>query len=232
MKARPGTALLELMTALALLALLSAACAVLIHSQSMLVHSISERTDADETLRTTRLLMRDEFQDLTRADVRAIATDSFAARVYRAWGIVCAVDSSLVILRYRGIRQPEADKDSLLVLGAERAVAFTEAALPERTCEALPREEQVALRTERQLRNGAVVLLFESGAYHLATRALRYRRGLEGRQPITDELIEDRASQFIAEADQLGVIVRVRSRVRAVASRDMEARVGFRNRPP
>jgi hypothetical protein len=230
MTARPGAALLELLTALTLLAMLTAACAVLVHSQSMMLRSISENSAADETLRTTRMIVRAEFQDLSPSDVRSIAGDSVAARVFRAWAIVCDVDSTLATLRYRGIREPEADKDSLLVLGEERAVAFSDAALPREPCPALASEERIAVRTARPLRPNAVVLLFESGSYHLATRALRYRRGLEGRQPVTDELIDDRSSGFGAEAR--GIVIRLKSKPRLVAARATETHVGFRNRAP
>jgi len=232
MKRRSGAALLELLTAMTLLGLLAAASGILIHSQSTLVRTISERAAADETMRTARLIVRAEFQDLAAADVRAITTDSLAARVYRGAGIVCAVDSTRVLLRYRGMRRPEPDKDSLLVLGEERAVAFADAVLPGNVCAALPGEDLIALRAQQRLRLNAVVLVFESGAYHVATRALRYRRGLEGRQPVTDELLDDRASGFAAEAGQRGVVVRLRSRPRLVAPRRLESRVGFRNRSP
>ena len=231
MRSRAGAALLELLTAMTLLGLLTAASSVLIHSQSILVRTISERAAADETLRTARSIVRAEFQDLSAADVRAIANDSIAARVYRGAGIVCVLDSTRVVLRYRGMRLPEPDKDSLLVIGEESAVAFTDAALQGDACASLPGEELVALRVERRLRLNALVLVFESGAYHLATRALRYRRGLEGRQPVTDELLDDPASGFVAEAGQRGIIVQLRSRPRLVAPRRQDARVGFRNRP-
>jgi hypothetical protein len=230
MKPRCGAALLELLTALTLLGVLTAACAVLVHSQSRLARTVSENSAADETLRTTRMILRAEFQDIAPIDVRSIADDSVAARVFRAWAIVCDVDSTLATLRYRGIREPEADKDSLLVLGEEHAVAFAQAVLPREPCSVLAGEERIAVRTARPLRRNAVVLLFESGTYHLATRALRYRRGLEGRQPITDELIDDRTSDF--RADPRGIVVRLKSKPRLVAPRATDTRVGFRNRGP
>ena len=230
MRARPGAALLELLTALTLLGVLTAACAVLIHSQSRLARTVSENSAADETLRTTQMIMRAEFQDISPIDVRSLAGDSVAARVFRAWAIVCAVDSTLATLRYRGIRAPEADKDSLLVLGEERAVAFAEAVLPREPCAVLAGEARLAVRTARPLRRNAVVLLFESGTYHLATRALRYRRAMEGRQPITDELIDDRSSDFRAEPR--GIAVHLKSKPRLVAPRASDTRVGFRNRAP
>lgn len=232
MKPRSGSALLELVTSLTLLALLLALCAGLVRSQSVLVRSISERAAASEAVRTARLVLRAESQDLAISDVRAIAADSFAARIFRAWGIVCSIDSTRTMMRYHGMREPEADKDSLLLVGSERAVAFEEAAPSPDPCATLPGETLVAVRPARALRMNTVVLLFESGAYHLSTRALRYRRGLEGRQPITDELFDDGASSFGPERDRRGLLLRIAPRVNGVPVRGGESRIAFRNRWP
>ena len=47
---------------------------------------------------------------------------------------------------------------------------------------------------------GGAALVFESGTYYLSQRALRYRIGAEGRQPLTDELLRDAGSAMAMSA--------------------------------
>jgi hypothetical protein len=42
----------------------------------------------------------------------------------------------------------------------------------------------------------SALLTFESGSYHLSGRALRYRIGSAGRQPLTSEALRDPGSRF------------------------------------
>lgn len=192
MKSRRGTGLVELLTSLMLLGLVSAACAAILQSQARLVRHYGELTARSEALRATRALLRHELRDAHPVDVRAVGPDSLAARIFRGVGLACARAEQLVALRYEGLRLPEPDKDSLLVVGEERALAFR-ASTALLTCATQGDERTVVIEADG-LRPGAVVLWFESGAYHLAGNALRYRRAGEGRQPLTDELIDHRLS--------------------------------------
>ncbi|MGQ0560271.1 MAG: hypothetical protein ACT443_00185 [Gemmatimonadota bacterium] len=232
MRARRGTALVELVTTLVVLGILLAACAALIHSQTGLVKTVSEGAAAAEALRTARLVLRAELRDLDTTDVRAISADSLATRVYRAWGIVCAIDHRIISLRYRGVRNPDPAKDSLLLVSDARVIAFGAAAAPAESCVPRADEQLVFIATDAKVRLNEVVLLFESGAYHLANHALRYRLGGGGRQPITDELLDDRESWFGAEPGLRGVAVRLRSRALHEAARVADTRIGFSNPLP
>ncbi|HEX6559194.1 MAG TPA: hypothetical protein VF021_07010, partial [Longimicrobiales bacterium] len=49
------------------------------------------------------------------------------------------------------------------------------------------------------------------GSYYLSTNALRYRRAAEGRQPITDQLIDTQRSHFLSDANGRGLSVQLRS---------------------
>ena len=44
---------------------------------------------------------------------------------------------------------------------------------------------------------GGAALVFESGTYYLSQRALRYRAGAEGRQPLTEEVMRDAGSTML-----------------------------------
>jgi hypothetical protein len=55
----------------------------------------------------------------------------------------------------------------------------------------------------------AVVLIFESGTYYLRDRALRYRIGSEGRQPITDERFASGRGAVMHDAAASVLAVRV-----------------------
>lgn len=194
MTARSGAGLVELLTSLMLLGLVTAACAVILQSQARLVRHYGELSARSEALRSARALLRHELRDVHPADVRAVGSDSVAARIFRGIGLVCARAQRLIALRYEGLRLPEPEKDSLLVVGEERVMAFR-TSKASMTC-ATQGDEQIVVIEADGLKLGAVILWFESGAYHLAGNALRYRRGGEGRQPLTDELIDHRRSSL------------------------------------
>lgn len=193
MNSRAGSALVELLTALALLGVVSAAGVAVMASQARLVRQTAEHAARAEALRSARAILRSELREIEASDVRAVASDSLAFRVFRGAGIVCGRSAQVVTLRYTGLRLPDAEKDSMLVVAEERAVAFQTAAVVG-SCHRQENEALVALRG--YLPSGSLVLFFESGTYHLSGNALRYRRGHEGRQPLTDELIDHRLSRF------------------------------------
>jgi hypothetical protein len=210
---KPGSTLVELVTTVALLGILSVACGALLKSQAQLLRHTSERAATAETLRTARGVLHAELRDISAADIRGVGSDSLALRVFRGFGIVCAVSEEDVVLRYRGLRAPDPSKDSLLLIAEERTTTFRLAS-DRPLCVPRPDEQLITIAPVDPLADGSLVLLFESGSYHIANRALRYRRGTEGRQPLTDELIDDRRSGFSSEPG--GFRVLLRSAVRGV----------------
>lgn len=209
--------LAELVTTSALLGILSTACAVLVHAQTQLLRNISDRVAGAEALRTASGIVTAEVRSTAAADVHEIAADSVALRVHRGMAVVAAVADDGVTLDYEGIRDPDPAKDSLLIVGSERVGSFTVLA-----------GEPLRIHPDVPIRERDILLFFESGAYHLATNALRYRRGAEGRQPVTDELIDHRASRFGVEAQStlLRIHLRARhSRMRAAAQTNTRVRL-------
>jgi hypothetical protein len=214
--------LAELATTSALIGILSTACAVLVHAQTQLLRNVSDRVAGAEALRTASGIVTAEVRSTAAADVHAIAADSLALRVHRGMAVVAAVADDGVTLDYEGIRDPDPAKDSLVIVGTERVGSFT-----------LLAGETLRIRPDVPVRERDILLFFESGAYHLATNALRYRRGAEGRQPVTDELIDHRASRFGVEAQSslLRIHLQARnSRIRAAAQTN--TRVRLINRTP
>ena len=101
------------------------------------------------------------------------------------------------IIRYRGLRHPDAAKDSVLIVRdtAFEAPAAVTSAVPAESCGAVG-EDSWLVGIDRPVRPGDLLIFFESGTYYLSGRALRYRLGAEGRQPVTPELMEDRRTRF------------------------------------
>lgn len=199
MKHRPGTTLIELTTVLAMLGIVLGACGMLLHSQSMLFRNVSERAGIDEALRTARGVLRAEVRNAAAGDIHAIGKDSVALRVFRGWAIVCGVSAGQTTLRYRGLRDPDDTKDSLLIVGPERVSGFRASGAQPTGCPRNAEEQLIVVTPALTMRPGIVLLFFETGAYHLANGALRYRRGAEGRQPLTDDELDERHSQFASQ---------------------------------
>jgi len=197
MKPRTGSTLIELLASLMALGVIAAACAALIRSQALLLRNTSERAAADETLRAGRAVINAELGALLLSDLHAVARDSVALRVFRGAGIVCSTTPPRVTLRYRGVRQPDPTKDSLLIAGSEQSGTIRLLSSRIDPCVTEAGEQLVALEPDIPIGSGAIVLFFESGSYHLAASALRYRRGASGLQPITDDFIDHATSQFL-----------------------------------
>lgn len=214
MNARAGTSLVEIVTTMTLLGIVGVMCALLMRTQTRLLRHTTELAAGTETIRSARAVLHGELRDITRTDVHAVAADSIGLRVFRGWGIVCATLDARATLRYRGLRSPDETKDSLLVVGEDRVMTFRQSVPPAVPCVLRADERQESIEAAGALHAGSIVLVFESGAYHLAGSALRYRRGAEGRQPITDELLDHKDSRFMLDAAERGVRVRLRGRDR------------------
>jgi hypothetical protein len=231
MKARAGSLLVELLCSSVLLGLLLTFCLAVLHSATTILNNVSERAATGETLRASRAIMSSELRALTNADIRAAARDSIAMRVFRGAGIVCAQSGGLAWLRYQGIRDPDDAKDSLLIPGEERALSFRSSS-SRGSCSAQNSEQIVAVNTTQALWPGAFLLLFESGAYYLSSNALRYRRAAEGRQPLTDDRLNDAQSGLWVEPNRRGIHLLFQSLpMRNDYARASDTRVRFLNGP-
>jgi len=211
MKAAGGFALIELTTTLVLLALVSVVCALLLQSQAGLLRQEAERIATAEAVRTGRTALRGDLGGATVADVLTMASDSAALRAFRGWGIVCAQSGARAALRYRGLRDPDDSKDSLLLVRKDIVMAFRLSTSTALACAPQSDEQIIVIDTAAPLGDGAVALFFEPGIYHLSTDALRYHRPGESRQPLTDQLIDSRRSTFMLDADSSGVRVHMRA---------------------
>lgn len=191
-----GATLVETLVALLLgLFLVQAGMAAV--GRTRLAHARAmERADALSAVRLTGALLRAE-TSAGRMGVDWFADDdSLALRAYRGTGLVCGeheAPESLVV-SYGGYRRPDPTKDSVEVVyadGARAVLALTGVAEGPPTCWGAALEDALALELDGALPPGGVVArVFERGTYSLSGRALRYRRGAGGRQPLTPEIFE------------------------------------------
>jgi len=203
---RRGHSLPEVLIALTLTAAMSSALAGAFSAARTVARRHSWIVRSAEALRVSTVVLGDELRVLDpTADLRIVAPDSVALRAFRGGGVVCAADrGTAVFVRYRGLREPEPAKDSVLVvdsIGAVRASALLESERAADTCTVRDGESLYRWSVSVPAPAGTLLLLFESGSYHLSDRALRYRRGDGGRQPLTADLLDDRASMFLPVSD-------------------------------
>lgn len=199
---RPGFTVVEGLVALVVSAILVAGVASTIVTASRLERTAADRAEALASGSLAATVLGHELRATEPAgDGLALEPDSVGLRAFRGTGIVCAADSLSADLRYRGIRAPDATKDSLLVLtGAvpERAAPLASTSTST-VCILAPGESGVTVRPGAGMIPGDIVLVFERGAYHLAGGALRYRRGAGGRQPLT-------AGTFLDDSTDLDLV--------------------------
>jgi hypothetical protein len=205
---RAGSSLAELLLALTLTALVAAVLIGLLLAQLGLARITAQRAFAADATRTATHIIGSEVRRAQSGDVRAVSSDSLAMRLFRGMGIVCAAAGATLRVRYRGDRVPDADKDSVLLLPSARALALTHARpAPHASCTARAGETVFDLTLSRQQQGEAAALVFESGTYFLTSRALRYRLGAEGRQPLTAEVFAQSLTRFHAGPD--GVLLQL-----------------------
>jgi type II secretory pathway pseudopilin PulG len=193
-RARGGHSLIELLVALLLLALVATTAVGLLTAGGRLVRGTTNAAEAVNATGFAARLLRSEIETLVPTDSHGFDSDSSRQRVFRGSGIVCGLSGGTASVRYRGMRNPDPTKDSTLVLAAsgESARALLAAsASPPAPCVARNGETVLGLEVPGGLRSGDVVLLFETGTWHLAGSALRYARGAGGRQPLTPSVFVD-----------------------------------------
>lgn len=201
---RPGYSLAELLAVVAIAALLGSVLVSTFIAQLRLARAAADRVLDADAVRTASGVLAGELRRATPADVRALTGDSISIRAFRGTAIVCTVMSDLVTARYRGDRLPDPPKDSVLVIGADggvgQAAVVDARAVSAEGCTPLAGETVLALRLALPPPSPAVLLMFESGRYYLTARALRYRLGSEGRQPLTAEAFHHPGTRFLETA--------------------------------
>jgi prepilin-type N-terminal cleavage/methylation domain-containing protein len=209
---RPGFSLLELITAMTLGAITAAVLGGVLLVQLRLAREAGSRSISADALRTAVAVLHGEVRRGAPADVRAASRDSIAVRAFRGSAVVCAVDHDRLYLAYRGDRLPDPRKDSLLLVdgsGSERAFAVLDVQHTASPCPDANGSTGLRVRVSAPAPAYGVALVYESGSYYLSTRALRYRLGAEGRQPLTPELFVQGHSSFSVGAS--GIAYRLRT---------------------
>jgi prepilin-type N-terminal cleavage/methylation domain-containing protein len=206
MTAARGFSLLELLIALVLGALVLIAAFGLLHGYTSLARATDARAVRNETLRiAAHVLMAETRWSQPLRDVRAVAPDSLALRAYRAIATVCQENADGTALAgVAALRAPDAGKDSVLVLRHAEPDIAASLLLAEPHTPACPgRSLSYRVRASIPLQVGDLLLVFEPGTYYLSQRALRYRLGAEGRQPLTGEYLNTGRSFFVATSEGL-----------------------------
>lgn len=200
---RSGFSLAELMVALVLGAIVSGAILATLASTTRLARWHLERVAWNEARRIVTAVLDDEVRYLEPGHDLALASDTLGLRAFRGIGIACGPRPDGAVVRYRGQRLPEPAKDSIIVLdsddGAGRASVLVGVRVLgefDQACTPAPGEAVHRWTTGESLAQGALLLVFESGSYHLSDRAFRYRRGDSGRQPLTAEVFAVKPGEF------------------------------------
>lgn len=204
-----GFSLVELLAALAIAGLIGAILIGTLVAQLRLARRAADQVLQGDALRTAHTVLAGELRRITPADLRTVTSDSIALRAFRGTALRCgaAADpvADPVIVRYQGDRLPDTAKDSVLVIDATgghrvSALISTKTAATD-ACSARSGELLLEWQLAEPLPAPAVLLNFESGRYFLSGRALRYRLGGEGRQPLTAEAFHHPHTQFQDASD-------------------------------
>ena len=199
--ARAGFTLVEVLVALLLSYLVVALALGTVARQRNVLRLLGGRADRLAAARTARHVLGEEARAGAGEGAWAVGPDSLSLRAFRGYALVCpgATDGAELQVWGEGTRAPDPAKDSvLLVLASGRTVAL---ALLERGPGDVPCRLGSA-PPERWRLSGPVpgdavaARWFERGVYHLSAGALRYRRGLAGRQPLTPEVLLTPGSGF------------------------------------
>jgi hypothetical protein len=212
---RSGHSLAELTVALFLVAFLGSVVATLLSGSLRAVTGLVERSEVAEARRTVAALLQEELGiGVPGRDWAPDGEHAIGLRAFRGYARVCGAGAEPGSWRvaWVGIRAPDPDRDSLLVLRADGGwlpagftgagtAAAAGAAAP---CSAGPGERvadwQVAgvpgppVPFPSSLPWGVdppalLLRYFERGRYSLEDGAFRYRRGAAGRQPLTPEVV-------------------------------------------
>lgn len=169
---------------------------------------LAVRTDALVAARVARHVLRRELTYGRAGEDWLADADSVSLRAFRGTALLCprAAESDELTVLYAGDRSPDPSKDSVLLVdpeGRRETRALVGMAAPGESCGSVPTEGLQAWRLDVPAGPTTVLArLFERGSYHLSSSALRYRRGVSGRQPLTPEVWSS-ASRWIASGERL-----------------------------
>ena len=208
---RTGVTLLEALIAVVIgIVLVTLAGRTLLHAMAVSRDAVA-RDDRLVARRIARLTLRSELAALGPREARSAGGDSLRMRAVRGAGRVCRIESDAVVVDLQAVRSPEPDKDSLELigsLGAVHTVDLVGAGAEPDACGATARGRPTRLRSSGRVGTDVIFIrLFETGSYHLDRGALRYRRGLGGRQPLTPE-VWDGTSSLVLDPPWIRVSLR------------------------
>jgi hypothetical protein len=201
MRNRPGvTSVAELILVAWMFAIVLAGIARFAGDQNRLAALQRDRVRFQEAARTGLIVLGAELRFTAAGDVSATSDDSVRLRAFRGGGHVCGFQDGSVRVVYRGARQPDPAKDSVLLVGPDGV----EAGRLESVRSSTECGGSLDLRMDEPApESAAYALLFETGAYVLAEGAVRYRRGSGGRQPLTEPILRDMGFEEATGALQL-----------------------------
>jgi hypothetical protein len=212
-----GTSVVEALVALLLTALLVQLTWSVVLFGRRAATGLLERSEALDTERVGWHVVSAELgAGIAHRDFGLPAGGVLPLRAFRGTAEVCpalrTADGGVVL--YRGMRLPDAAKDSLLVLtaaGSWHALHLVSREEEAAACPGWPADAVERWRWEPPLDDVLLARVFERGSYHLEDRALRYSSGVGGRQPLTPERLEGTGSVFVPTAGRLDLRLRVRA---------------------
>jgi len=157
---------------------------------------VAEISEGMETIRTVAWILEEELSGgLPNRDWWPGGADTLALRAYRGLALVQGREAvGQVTVCYRGIRNPNPEKDSVLFLSGDAgwtAHALLARARGDPGCLEEAGGWEEVWRVDPEPLEPVLGRVFERGSYHLADGAFRYRRGAGGRQPLTPVRIAD-----------------------------------------
>jgi hypothetical protein len=198
-----GFTVLEALVALLLSSLIVSLALGALARQRAAVRVLGERGERLAAVRVARHVLGEEGRAAAGEGAWSVGSDSLALRAFRGNALVCGTRAGVpeLYVVVAGVRAPDPAKDSVLLVRLDGSVVAR--ALVDRSSTSAP----CALPgpgVERWVLSAPVppdvvaARWFERGAYHLTAGALRYRRGLAGRQPLTPEVLRTPGSGFLA----------------------------------
>ncbi len=208
-----GTSVVEVLVSLLLALVLMVLSMTILARQRSVQAALSARMETLGSVRTARHVAGSDIRESwTGGGVTLYAPDSVQVRAMRGVVRVCAIlDPHRLLAAVEGVRLPDPSKDSLVLLtvgGTTQAVALVSAdAGIGGDCGDRPGRPFVLALSDTVASGAILGGYFERGSYHLTGGALRYRRGLAGRQPLTPQVLRTPSSGFVATAGGPGIVL-------------------------
>ncbi|MDP2957909.1 MAG: hypothetical protein Q8N53_15890 [Longimicrobiales bacterium] len=203
-----GFSVAEALVALLLGCLVVGVALTTLARQRAVQSELTARAERLGAARLARHLLGWELRAARGGGAYSVGPDSLALRAYRGVGLVCSGERGPreLWVAASGVRAADPAKDSvelLLESGATAVLGLEAREGSGRRCGASP-DALERWTLSAPLPAGVVMVRwFERGSYHLSGGALRYRRGLAGRQPLTSEVVRLPESSFVEGASGL-----------------------------